>query len=159
MVYPLLFAAAALMDIGAQDRPPPPAPPPPPAAFEDWSLLQPVAKSDRVSVVCRGAGRITAEFALNRPIVSVVSVKGVSHRLSPSERATINAAVRPLGYVDRVDIACNGPDQAVITVRGGMVEVNGKMMQQFVSIVWERSRMTGMGGRKFPEIELTDYRH
>ena len=67
--------------------------------------------------------------------------------------------VRPLGYVDRVEIGCNGPDQVVITVLGGLLEVNGKTMQQSVSIVWERSRMTGMGGRKFPEIELTDYRH
>jgi hypothetical protein len=152
----LLFSltAMALINPGIQDRPPPPPPPPLIAPFEDWGALQPVAKSDRVSVLCRAAGRITAEFSMDRQIVSVANIDGISHRLTPSERVAIDAAVKSLGYLDRVEIGCNGPDEAAITVLGAFSLVRGKMMRRSVTIVWRNGGMTGTGGRAAPEMEL-----
>lgn len=129
------------------------APPPPPVAFEDWAALQPIEKSYRASVLCRAGGRITAEFALARGVVSVKSIEGISHILTPSERVSIDAAVRSLGYLDRVGIGCNGQD-ALISVLGGFSEINHKMMRRSVSIVWQPRGISGMGGRTSPEMEL-----
>ena len=147
----LVFVAFALAQVTNSLAPPPP----PPAAFEDWAALQPVENSDRVSVLCRAAGRITAEFRASRHVVSVTSVEGLSHRLSPSERDRINAAVAHLSYLDRVEIGCNGPNQAVITVLGAFSQMRGKRMRRLVNIVWEHAGITGTGGRKIPEMELS----
>lgn len=131
------------------------SPPPPPNVIHDWAALSPMANSDRVSVVCRDGRRVTAEFNRQGNIVSVVDIKGYSRRLSKDDRAAINAAAAPLLFLDRVEIGCNVPHGAVISVLGGFEEVNGKLMQKLVRLVWGRSGLSGTEGRKVPKLELS----
>ena len=131
------------------------SPPPPLTAIEDWSSYAPIANSDRVSVVCPEAGRVTAEFDRQGYVVSVVAIEGFSRRLSKDDRSAINAAIAPLHVLDRVEIGCNGPNEALIHVLGGFEEANGKMMRQVVPMVWGKSGLRGVGGSILPRIELS----
>ena len=131
------------------------SPPPPLTAIEDWSSYDPIANSDRVSVVCPHAGRVTAEFDRQGYVVSVVAIEGFSRRLSKDDRSAINAAIAPLHFLDRVEIGCNGPNGALIHVLGGFKEIDGKMMRQLVPMVWGSSGLRGIGGSKLPRIELS----
>ena len=135
------------------------SPPPPPTVTHDWAALYPIAKSNRVSVVCPDGGRVTAEFDRRGDAVSVVAIQGFSRRLSNDDRSAINAAVAPLRGLDRVEIGCNGPNEAVIQVLGGFKEIDGKMMRQSVPFVWGRSGLRGIGGRKLPQMELSPSPH
>ena len=98
---------------------------------------------------------MTAEFDRQGNVVSVVGIKGFSRRLSKDDRAAINAAVAPLLGLDRVEIECNGPHGAVISVLGGFEEVNDKMLRKLVRLVWGRSGLSGTEGRKVPKMELS----
>lgn len=147
----LLQIVGALVQSGSAIPPPPP--PPPIFADHDWAALQPIEKSERVSVLCRAGGRITVEFSSVRRVVSVLDIQGMSHSLTLPERGVINAALGRLGFLDRVQVGCNGAD-AVITVTGAFEYVDGKSRQRAVSIVWEPRGISGVGGHKLPEMEL-----
>jgi hypothetical protein len=131
----------------------PPPPSPPIFAEHDWGAFQPIEKSERVSVLCRAGGRTIAEFSSVRRLVSVVNIQGLSHSLSLREREVINATVGQLGFLDRVQVGCNGRD-AVITVTGAFEYVDGKSRQRAVSIVWQPRGISGVGGHELPEMEL-----
>lgn len=130
-------------------------PPPPPAAVEDWSANRPTANSDRVSIVCPLGGKVTAEFERKGSAVSVVAIDGFSRALSKDDRSIIDASIAPLNVLDRIEIGCNGPDEAIIHVLGGFKEVNGKMMRQLVAIVWARSGLRGTGRSELPRLEMS----
>jgi len=132
-----------------------PIPPTPPPLIHDWAAYYPLANSHRVTVQCREGGRFTAEFDRKGDVVSVVAIEGFSRRLSKNDRTAIDAALAPLGGLDRVAINCNGPNTAVIAVLGGFEQINGKMLRKQVQIVWGRSGLTGTEGRKLPKMELS----
>ena len=129
--------------------------PPPPIAIEDWSARHPIANSHRVSVVCPDGGKVTAEFERKDLVVSVVEIDGFSRPLSRGDRAAINSAVAPLHVLDRIEIDCNGPNEAIIHILGGFKEVEGKMMRQLVPLVWGRTGLRGTGRSEFPQMELS----
>ena len=131
-----------------------PAPPTPGTAHEVPDAQAPLANSDRVVVTCPDGGVVGAEFQRERQIVKVVGIAGFSRALSDEQREIVDAALRPLGSLDRVEIICNGPESAIVRVLGDFVEVERLMYQQTVAIVWENSGMLGTERRAVPEMEL-----
>lgn len=128
-----------------------PALPPPITAYE---VPGPLTNSDRVVVTCPDAGVVAAEFYRERKTVTVVGIAGFYRTLSDEQRKIVDAALEPLGSLDRVEIVCNGSDSAIIRILGAFVEVRRKMYQQTVVIVWESSGMLGTERRAVPEMEL-----
>lgn len=131
-----------------------PALPPPMTAYEVPDTRSPLTNSDRVVVTCPDAGVVGAEFIRERQTVTVVGIAGFSRALSDAQRKIVDAALKPLGSLDRVEIVCNGPDSAIIRVLGDFVEVERQMYQQTVVVVWESSGMLGTERRAVPEMEL-----
>ncbi|UKK84505.1 hypothetical protein L7H23_18355 [Sphingopyxis sp. BSN-002] len=98
---------------------------------------------------------MTAEFERKDFVVSVVEIDGFSRLLSSDDRAVINSAVAPLRVLDRIEIGCNGPNEAIIHILGGFKDVEGKMMRQLVPFVWGRAGLRGTGRSEFPQMELS----
>ena len=131
-----------------------PLPPPPTAAYEAPDTRDPLTNSDRVVLTCPDGGIVGAEFIRERQSVTVVGIVGFSRALLDKQRKIIDAALQPFRSLDRVEIVCNGRDSAIIRVLGAFVEVERKMYQQTVVIVWENSGMLGTERRAVPEMEL-----
>jgi hypothetical protein len=107
-----------------------------------------------VVLTCPDGGIVGAEFIRERQSVTVVGIVGFSRALLDKQRKIIDAALQPFRSLDRVEIVCNGRDSAIIRVLGAFVEVERKMYQQTVVIVWENSGMLGTERRAVPEMEL-----
>jgi hypothetical protein len=138
-----------------ETRPSPP--PPPPMSSEGpeyWRSLQPIWSSKEETVSCRSYGEVSAKFQYQNGIVRVVDIQGLSHRISPLERAALNAALADFGYLDRVSIGCNLRDDALITVTTRPTKDGGRRMVRRLSIVWTKHAMTGIGGRSRPVQEI-----
>ena len=131
-----------------------PAPPPPVTTHEIPTARAPLTNSDRVVVTCPDGDMVGAEFVREHQTVSVVGIAGFSRALSDKQRKIVDAALKPLGSLDRVEIVCNGPDSAMIRVLGDFIDVKGQMYQQTVVVVWEDSGMLGTERRAVPEMEL-----
>lgn len=144
-MFPILVSTLIIAD---------PAPPPPRPAYEVPDARAPLTNSDRVIVTCPDGGIVGAEFQRERQTVTVVGIAGFSQALSDEQRKIVDAALRPLGSLDRVEIVCNGPESAIVRVLGAFVEVERKIYQQTVVIVWENSGMLGTERRALPEMEL-----
>ena len=128
-----------------------PLPPPPTAAYEAPDTRDPLTNSDRVVLTCPDGGIVGAEFIRERQSVTVVGIVGFSRALLDKQRKIIDAALQPFRSLDRVEIVCNGRDSAIIRVLGAFVEVERKMYQQTVVIVWENSGMLEQSGAPFPK--------
>lgn len=146
-MFPILAAALTFAEPA-----PPPSPPPAPYVVPDDR--GPLSNSDRVTANCPGAGIVGAEFQREGGIVTVVGIAGLSRALSDKQRKIVDAALRPLGSLERVEIVCNGPDSAIFRVLGDFVEDKGRMYQQTVVVIWERWGMLGTERRAVPEMEL-----
>lgn len=134
-------------------------PPPPPTSgegSEDWRSLQPIWFSKEEAVSCRNYGEVTAKFQFQNGIVRVVDIQGLSHRISPPERAALDAALTDFGYLDRVSIGCNLRDDALITVSTRPTKDGGRRMVRRLSILWTKHAMTGIGGRPRPVQEIDE---
>ena len=131
-----------------------PVPLPSTAAQEAPNTRDTLTNSDRVVVTCPYGGIVGAEFIRERQSVTVVGIAGFTRALSDKQRKIVDAALQPLRSLDRVEVICNGRDSAIIRVLGAFVEVERKMYQQTVVIVWESSGMLGTERRAVPEMEL-----
>jgi hypothetical protein len=116
--------------------------------------LQPIWFSKEEAVSCRNYGEVSAKFQYQNGIVRVIDLQGLSHRISPSERAALNAALTDFGFLDRVSIGCNLRDDALITVTTRPTKDGGRRMVRRLSIVWTKHAMTGVGGRPRPVQEI-----
>lgn len=131
-----------------------PAISPPVSTYEVPDTRSPLTNSDRVVVTCPDGGVVGAEFIRERQIVTVVGIAGFSRALSDAQHKIVDAALKPLGSLDRIEIVCNGPDSAIIRVLGDYVDVKGQMYQQTVVVVWEDTGMLGTERRAVPEMQL-----
>lgn len=147
-----IFGAFGIQNGAALETRPPPPPLPPMSLQgpEYWRSLQPIWFSKEEAVSCRTYGEVSAKFQYQNGNVRVIEIRGLSHRISPSERAALNAALTDFGYLDRVSIGCNLRDEALITVTTRRTKDGGKRMVRRLSIVWTKHAMTGIGGRPRP---------
>lgn len=128
--------------------------PQPAAAYDVSDSRAPLTHSDRVVVTCPDGGIVGAEFIREHRTVTAVGIAGFSRALSDKQRKIVDSSLKPFETLDRVEIICNGRDSAIIRVLGAFVDVEGKMFQQTVVIVWERTGMLGTERRAVPEMEL-----
>ncbi|WP_026046939.1 hypothetical protein [Sphingomonas sp. PAMC 26621] len=158
-LLPVFGALASQNGAAFKTRPPPP--PllllPDPTSGEGpeyWRSLQPIWFSKEDTVSCRSYGAVSAKFQYQNGIVRVIDIRGLSHHISPLERAALNAALTDFGYLDRVSIDCNLRNNALITVTTRPTKDDGKRMVRRLSIVWTKHAMTGIGGRPRPVQEI-----
>jgi hypothetical protein len=105
------------------------------------------------AVSCRNYGKVSAKSQYQNGIVRVIDIQGLSHRISPFERAALNAALTDFGYLGRVSIGCNLRDDALITVATRPTIEGVRRMVRRLSIVWTKHAMIGTGGRPRPVQE------
>ena len=121
--------------------------------------LDPVARSERSSIVCRDGRRVVAEFSQDRHGVHLVTLHASSLDLAAADRPIIEGAARQLGSLDRVQPACNGGGrQILLRITGSLVEQGGRMWQRTLVIVWDEKGVSGSGGRAAPVVELEPWR-
>jgi hypothetical protein len=145
----LIWAAIAGAS-GGQSAGSAPEPPPLPAIDEGWAELMPTEITVKKTIRCKATGVVTAEFHWDGKLAHVTSIDGAGHRLSTGEAKVIDQSIKGLEYLDRVELLCFGPQEAMITVYGNY--------RRKVSIVCNTVGFSGTDGHAVPYQETEPLR-